>query len=94
MKVYKQIPRWWYFILLACAYAIAQATNYGAHSNLPWWALTVILIISLIFSMLFSILAATLALAIPRLRLSPRALRPPTLCGLTARGICSLCCSS
>lgn len=60
MKVYKQIPRWWYFVLLAAAYAIAQATNYGGHSGLPWWALTVILLISLVLSMLFATLAATI----------------------------------
>ncbi|KAI0351216.1 OPT oligopeptide transporter [Trametes cingulata] len=60
MKVYKQIPRWWYFVLLAVAYAIAQATNYGGHSGLPWWAVTVILLISLVMSMLFATLAATI----------------------------------
>ncbi|KAI0669078.1 OPT oligopeptide transporter [Trametes maxima] len=60
MKVYKQIPRWWYFLLLAVAYAIAQATNYGAHSGLPWWALTVILLISLTLSLLFATLTATI----------------------------------
>ncbi|KAI0364037.1 OPT oligopeptide transporter [Pilatotrama ljubarskyi] len=60
MKVYKQIPRWWYFALLAVAYAIAQATNYGGHSGLPWWAVTVILLISLVLSMLFATLAATI----------------------------------
>ncbi|KAI0822753.1 OPT oligopeptide transporter [Trametes gibbosa] len=60
MKIYKQVPRWWYFVLLACAYAIAQATNYEGHSGLPWWALTVILLISLVLSLLFSTLAATI----------------------------------
>ncbi|KAI0707763.1 OPT oligopeptide transporter [Earliella scabrosa] len=60
MKAYKPIPRWWYFALLAGAYAIAQATNYEGHSGLPWWALTVILLISLVMSMLFSTLAATI----------------------------------
>ena len=28
MKAYKQIPRWWYFIVLAVAYGIAQASKY------------------------------------------------------------------
>ncbi|KAH9934458.1 OPT oligopeptide transporter [Epithele typhae] len=60
MKVYKQIPRWWYFVLLAAAFAIAQATNYAAHSHLPWWALICILLISLVMSMLFATLAATI----------------------------------
>lgn len=28
MKVYKQIPRWWYFIVLVGAFAIAQASEF------------------------------------------------------------------
>ena len=27
MKVYKQIPRWWYYLVLIGAYAIAQASK-------------------------------------------------------------------
>ncbi|OBZ65710.1 Oligopeptide transporter 3 [Grifola frondosa] len=60
MKVYKQIPRWWYFVVLLGAYAIAQATNYEGHSGLPWWALTVLLIISFALCSLFATLAATI----------------------------------
>ncbi|TBU35615.1 OPT oligopeptide transporter [Dichomitus squalens] len=60
MKVYKPVPRWWFLLILVAAYAIAQATNYSAHSGLPWWAVTVVLIISLIMSMLFATLAATI----------------------------------
>ncbi|KAI0784380.1 OPT oligopeptide transporter [Abortiporus biennis] len=60
MKVYKQIPRWWYFLVLISAYAIAQATNYTGHSGLPWWALTVLAIISFIFCALYGTLAATI----------------------------------
>ena len=60
MKMYKQIPRWWYLVVLVGAYAIAQATNYGGHSGLPWWALTVLLIISFTLCSLFATLAATI----------------------------------
>ncbi|EKM55312.1 uncharacterized protein PHACADRAFT_255841 [Phanerochaete carnosa HHB-10118-sp] len=60
MKVYKQIPRWWYFIVLAAAYAIAQATNYTGRSGMPWWTLTVLVIISFIFCTLYGMLAATI----------------------------------
>ena len=60
MKVYKQIPRWWYFAVLAGAYAIAMATNYTGHSGMPWWALTVLVIISFIFCALYGTLAATI----------------------------------
>ncbi|THG99979.1 hypothetical protein EW026_g2478 [Hermanssonia centrifuga] len=60
MKVYKQIPRWWFYIVLAVAYAIAQATNYTGHSGMPWWTLTVLVIISFIFCALYGMLAATI----------------------------------
>ncbi|KZT11134.1 OPT oligopeptide transporter [Laetiporus sulphureus 93-53] len=60
MKVYKQIPRWWYTAVLLAAYGIAQATNYTGESGLPWWALTVLLIIGFVFCALYSTLAATI----------------------------------
>ncbi|KZT09762.1 OPT oligopeptide transporter [Laetiporus sulphureus 93-53] len=60
LKVYKQIPRWWYIVVLLVAYAIAQATDYTAHSGMPWWTLTVIIIMSFIFCSLYGLLAATI----------------------------------
>ncbi|KAK7694019.1 hypothetical protein QCA50_003595 [Cerrena zonata] len=60
MKVYKPIPRYWFFGILLAAYAIAQATNYTGHSGLPWWALTVLAIISFVFCALYGMLAATI----------------------------------
>ncbi|PCH35361.1 OPT oligopeptide transporter [Wolfiporia cocos MD-104 SS10] len=60
MKAYKQIPRWWYTVVLLVAYAIAQATNYTGDSGLPWWALTVLLFIGFILCALYSTLAATI----------------------------------
>ncbi|KAI0086087.1 OPT oligopeptide transporter [Irpex rosettiformis] len=47
-KIYKQIPRWWYYIVLLGAYAIALATNYTGHSGMPRWTLTVLVIISFV----------------------------------------------
>ncbi|EMD32181.1 hypothetical protein CERSUDRAFT_126869 [Gelatoporia subvermispora B] len=60
MKAYKQIPRWWYFVVLGVAYAIAQATNYTGHSGMPWWTLTILIIISFIFCALYGTLAAVI----------------------------------
>ncbi|KAI0345292.1 OPT oligopeptide transporter [Trametopsis cervina] len=60
MKVYKPIPKWWYYLVLIGAYAIAQATNYTGHSGMPWWTLTVLVIISFIFCALYGMLAATI----------------------------------
>ena len=60
MKAYKPIPRWWFFAVLLSAYGIAQATNYTGHSSMPWWTLTVLVIISFIFCALYGMLAATI----------------------------------
>ncbi|TFY65225.1 hypothetical protein EVJ58_g2107 [Rhodofomes roseus] len=60
MKAYKQIPRWWYVVVLAGAYSCAQATNYTGNSGLPWWALTVLLIIGFCLCALYATLAATI----------------------------------
>ncbi|KAH9939462.1 OPT oligopeptide transporter [Amylocystis lapponica] len=64
LKAYKQIPRWWYVAVLLVAYAMAQATNYTGNSGLPWWLLTVILIIGFIFCALSATLSATIGFGI------------------------------
>ncbi|PCH35316.1 OPT oligopeptide transporter [Wolfiporia cocos MD-104 SS10] len=60
LKVYRQIPRWWYVVVLLGAYAMAQATNYTGNSGLPWWALTVLLVIGFVLCGLYSTLMATI----------------------------------
>ncbi|KAJ3717209.1 OPT oligopeptide transporter [Lentinula guzmanii] len=38
MKVYKEVPFWWYTAMFVASMAIAMATNYTGDSELPWWA--------------------------------------------------------
>ncbi|CAA7263920.1 unnamed protein product [Cyclocybe aegerita] len=49
MKVYPEVPMWWYLAVLVASFAMAMATIYTGHSGLPWWGLIVALIISAIF---------------------------------------------
>lgn len=49
MKVYPEVPMWWYIAVFVASFAMAMATIYTGHSNLPWWGLIVALIISGIF---------------------------------------------
>ncbi|KIY66395.1 OPT superfamily oligopeptide transporter [Cylindrobasidium torrendii FP15055 ss-10] len=60
MKRYKQIPLYWWLVLLAIAYGMAQATDYTGHSNFTWWQLTVILILSLFFTTVYATTSALL----------------------------------
>ncbi|KAI0071867.1 peptide transporter MTD1 [Panus rudis PR-1116 ss-1] len=49
MKVYPEVPMWWYGIVFLGSFAMAMATIYTGDSQLPWWGLIVALIISTIF---------------------------------------------
>ncbi|KAJ7361567.1 OPT oligopeptide transporter [Mycena albidolilacea] len=37
MKAYDEVPFWWYALTFVASLAMGLATNYTAHSQLPWW---------------------------------------------------------
>ncbi|GAA5928903.1 hypothetical protein JCM1841_001289 [Sporobolomyces salmonicolor] len=47
MLKYKEVPMWVYGFTLIASFAMAMATCYTGHSQLPWWALIVALLLSL-----------------------------------------------
>ncbi|KAG6827810.1 hypothetical protein H0H92_010388 [Tricholoma furcatifolium] len=49
MKVYPEVPMWWYILTFVGSFAMAMATLYTGHSGLPWWGLVVGILISAIF---------------------------------------------
>ncbi|KAI0028507.1 OPT superfamily oligopeptide transporter [Vararia minispora EC-137] len=58
MKKYKDVPHWWFLLVLLGSFAAAQATNYRGNSGLPWWALIVVLLMSFIFLVIYGYLAS------------------------------------
>ncbi|KAF6765569.1 OPT oligopeptide transporter protein-domain-containing protein [Ephemerocybe angulata] len=48
MKVYAEVPMWWYAAMLIGCFGMAMGTIYTSNSGLPWWGLIVALIISAI----------------------------------------------
>ncbi|KAK4052815.1 hypothetical protein OIV83_002102 [Microbotryomycetes sp. JL201] len=46
MQVYKEVPMWWYGVIMAASFAMAMATCYTGKSQLPWWALIVALLLA------------------------------------------------
>ncbi|KAH8919014.1 OPT superfamily oligopeptide transporter [Atractiella rhizophila] len=56
MKVYKEVPYLWYVGLFVASLAIAFATCYTGHSQLPWWGL----IVSVLFAAIFLPIISTL----------------------------------
>ena len=49
MKIYKEVPWYWYAGIFVATVAMALATCYTAHSGLPWWGLFVALIFCTLF---------------------------------------------
>ncbi|KAK0199297.1 peptide transporter MTD1 [Desarmillaria ectypa] len=49
MKVYPEVPTWWYIAIFLGSFAMAMATIYTSNSSLPWWGLIVAIIISAVF---------------------------------------------
>lgn len=36
MKIYPEVPMWWYIMLFVGSFCMAMATLYTGHSGLPW----------------------------------------------------------
>ncbi|KAG7087781.1 hypothetical protein E1B28_013722 [Marasmius oreades] len=49
MKVYSEVPYWWYTAMFVVSVAIGMATNYTGHSQLPWWAYLIAVAFAAIF---------------------------------------------
>ncbi|KAF5366856.1 hypothetical protein D9758_006513 [Tetrapyrgos nigripes] len=60
MKVYNEVPFWWYAALFIASVAIGLATNYTGHSGLPWWAFFISVGFAAIFLPIISTLYAVL----------------------------------
>ncbi|EIN10286.1 OPT oligopeptide transporter [Punctularia strigosozonata HHB-11173 SS5] len=60
MKVYKEVPQWWYVGMFVSSLAMALATNYTSDSGLPWWAFFIAVGFAAIFLPIISTLYAIL----------------------------------
>ncbi|GAA5866212.1 hypothetical protein JCM8547_007204 [Rhodosporidiobolus lusitaniae] len=47
MRKYKEVPMWVYGAIMLGSFAMAMATCYTGHSQLPWWALIVAFLLSI-----------------------------------------------
>ncbi|KAJ7070868.1 OPT oligopeptide transporter [Mycena amicta] len=60
MKVYKEVPFWWYTGMFVASLAMGMATNYTGHSQLPWWGFFISVGFAAIFLPIISTLYAIL----------------------------------
>ncbi|KAK0208764.1 OPT oligopeptide transporter [Desarmillaria ectypa] len=60
MKVYEEVPMWWYAGMFVASIAMALATNYTGEALLPWWAFFIAVSFATIFLPIISTLYAVL----------------------------------
>ncbi|KZT33595.1 OPT superfamily oligopeptide transporter [Sistotremastrum suecicum HHB10207 ss-3] len=67
MKVYKEVPQWWYISLLFGALAVAIGCNYGngsGHPLMPWWSALLFTALSAFFAIFLGFITATTGFSI------------------------------
>lgn len=50
---YREVPQWWYGLVLAASFALGLGTLYGIRSTLPWWGFVVSNVIAAVFILFF-----------------------------------------
>jgi hypothetical protein len=50
---YKEVPQWWYGVVLVISFAVGLGTLYGIQSTLPWWGYIISNIFAAIFILFF-----------------------------------------
>ena len=63
MKVYKEVPLWWFGAIFLVTFALGIGLCYAADSGLPWWGFIVAVIISAVFIPIIGTLYATVGYA-------------------------------
>ncbi|KAH7013712.1 small oligopeptide transporter [Ilyonectria destructans] len=71
MRNYVEAPDWWYLALFLVSVGLGFATTEGYHSQLPWWAFFVAIVIALVF-----IIPTTMILAVSNILLSLNVVSP------------------
>jgi OPT family oligopeptide transporter len=59
MQKYKEVPAWWYYLLLLISFGIAMGMMYAAESTMPWWGLILAVVIAFIVTGVNSLMSST-----------------------------------
>ncbi|CEG68106.1 Putative OPT family small oligopeptide transporter [Rhizopus microsporus] len=58
MRVYPEVPQWWYAVIFIASFGVSFGVIYGWPIYLPWWGLILAVAISVIFSLPIGIITA------------------------------------
>jgi len=64
MRVYPEVPDWWYFVLFAIFFAVALGGIAGFPTFLPWWGFIITMLIPIVFILPIGVIQARTSLQI------------------------------
>ncbi|KAF8841168.1 OPT superfamily oligopeptide transporter [Paxillus ammoniavirescens] len=65
MKVYKEVPQWWYLALFGISLGLAVGMAYVDINTLPWWSVIVFTIIAFILSVVLGLINSVTGFQLP-----------------------------
>lgn len=65
MLAYKEVPNWWYLIILLASISAGIGCSYSLGSTLPWWGFVIALTLSSLGTLFFGALAGLLGFGVP-----------------------------
>lgn len=65
MKVYKEVPQWWYGSLFIVSLSLAIGMAYVGINTLPWWSIIVFTVIAFILAVILGFIYAVTGFMIP-----------------------------
>lgn len=65
MLAYKEVPNWWYTLILIASIATGVGCSYSLGSTLPWWGFAIALTLSSLGTLFFGALAGMLGFGVP-----------------------------
>lgn len=65
MLAYKEVPSWWYVLILALSMFVALFCIYDLKSTLPWWGFFVACTLSFGSTLFFGVLLGLIGFSVP-----------------------------
>jgi OPT family oligopeptide transporter len=65
MLVYKEVPSWWYVLVLAISTIVAIGCIYTLESTLPWWGFVIAITLSFLGTLFFGAMAGLIGFSVP-----------------------------
>lgn len=65
MLAYKDVPAWWYFVILVASIATGIGCTYTLGSTLPWWGFVIAITLSFLGTLFFGALTGMLGFVVP-----------------------------